>query len=197
MKQIITIGREFGSGGHEIGEKLAKKLGYAFYDKEILSAASRKLGVCEALLEESDETQITSLLYSIVTRSNRADSFEQKLIHQENRYLRQQAEKGSCVIIGRCANFLFQDDPAMMSVFITAPLENRIQRISEMYQLTPEEAKRRILMMDKKRANYYSYRTGAKWGDIGQYQLVIDRTLLGVDKTVDILAAVAKSRDSQ
>lgn len=194
MKQIITIGREFGSGGHEIGKRLAEKLGYAFYDKEILRAASRKLGVCEALLEESDETQITSLLYSIVTRSNRADDFEQKLIQQENRYLRQQAEKGSCVIIGRCANFLFREDPAMMSVFITAPLDARIQRISEMYHLPSEEAKRRILSMDKRRRNYYSYRTGAEWTDIGQYQLVIDRTLLGIDNTVELLATVAEIR---
>lgn len=195
MKQIITIGRQYGSGGHEIGKKLAEKLGYAFYDKDILANAARKMNVCQAVLAESDESQTSSLLYSIVMRNSRSASFEEKLAQQERHYLRQQAQKGPCVIIGRCANHIFRDDPGLMSIFVSSPLEARVKRIMERYHVSDEEARRRIHTTDKKRANYYNYHTDAKWSDINQYHLVIDRTLFGVDKTVDLLAQLIAARE--
>lgn len=195
MKQIISISRQYGSGGHEIGKKLAEKLGYAFYDKEILANVARKMNICQAVLAESDESQTNSLLYSVVMRNNRSASFEERLAKQERHYLRQQAEKGSCVIIGRCANYVFRHDPGLMSIFISAPLPARVERIMERYHLSAEEARRQIHTTDKKRANYYNYQTDAKWSDISQYHLVIDRTLFGVDKTVDLLAQLVAERE--
>lgn len=195
MKQIITIGRQFGSGGHEIGEKLAKKLGYGFYDKEILQAVARKMGICEAILSQSDESGTNSLLYSLVM-NNRSDPFEEKLAKHETHYLRQQAEKGSCVIIGRCGNYLFREDPAHLSFFITAPMEKRLERIMERYHLDERDAKKLITSTDKKRANYYYYRTDQKWNDISQYQFILDSSIYGVDGTVELLAHMIHLRES-
>lgn len=192
MKQIITISRQYGSGGHEIGKKLAEKLGYAFYDKEILRAAAHRLGISQAILEDSDESRTTSLLYSIVTRSSYSDTYEDKITKQENRFLRQQAEKGPCVIIGRCANKVLADEPGLLSVFITAPMEARVARIVAKENLSEEAAAKRIRSIDRKRASYYSYRTGASWANADQYHLVVDRTLLGMDGTVELLEALAK-----
>ncbi|MCD8335075.1 MAG: cytidylate kinase-like family protein [Clostridiales bacterium] len=196
MKHIITIGRQFGSGGHEIGEKLSQKLGVNFYDKEILQAVARKTGVCEAILSESDESASSSLLYSLVMNT-RTEPFEEKMAKYEVRYLRQQAEKGSCVIIGRRANYLFRDDPALMSVFITAPMENRIDRIMERYGLDAKAAQNLISSTDKKRASYYYYRTDQRWNDLSQYQFILDSSVFGIDGTVEMLAQMVAQREKK
>ncbi|MCD8145772.1 MAG: cytidylate kinase-like family protein [Clostridiales bacterium] len=194
MKHIITIGRQFGSGGHEIGEKLAEKLGVNFYDKDILQSVARNTGVCEAILSESDESASNSLLYSLVMNT-RTEPFEEKMAKYEVRYLRQQVEKGSCVIIGRRANYLFRDDPALLSVFITAPIENRIDRIMERYGLDAKAAQKLISSTDKKRASYYYYRTDQRWTDLNQYQFILDSSVFGIDGTVEMLTKMVAQRE--
>ncbi|MCD8159661.1 MAG: cytidylate kinase-like family protein [Clostridiales bacterium] len=196
MKDIITIGRQFGSGGREIGLKLAQELGYAFYDKAVLAETAKKLGVCEALLEQSSESSVGTFIYNVVL-NNREESFEDKLAKQEFDYLRKQVKKGPCVIIGRCASYHFRDNPGMLSIFITAPMEKRVERIlslKETYGADNEKAAKRMVQhTDKKRANYYNYYTNQRWGDMNQYHLILDSTLLGVDGTVDALARLIRN----
>ncbi len=191
MKSIITIGRQFGSGGREIGLKLSQELGYAFYDKAVLADAAKKLGVCEALLEQSSESSVGAFIYNVVL-NNREESFEDKLAKQEFDYLRKQVKKGPCVIIGRCASYQFREEPGLFSIFITAPMEQRVERIlslKETYGADNEKAARRMIQhTDKKRANYYNYYTNQHWDDMNQYHLILDSTLMGIDGTVDALA---------
>lgn len=193
MKHIITIGRQFGSGGREIGAKLAEKLDIRCYDKDILQAAARKMGICESVLAKTEESN-SSLLYSLVMNT-RSDSPEDQLAKYESKYLRQQAAKGSCVIVGRCGSYVFRDDPALMSFYITAPMEKRIQRIMERYGLGEKEAEKKILSMDKKRANYYYYHTDKKWTDLTQYQFVLDSSVFGVDGTVELIRSMVELRE--
>ncbi len=191
MKSIITIGRQFGSGGREIGLKLSQELGYAFYDKAVLADAAKKLGVCEALLEQSSESSVGAFIYNVVL-NNREESFEDKLAKQEFDYLRKQVKKGPCVIIGRCASYQFREEPGLFSIFITAPMEQRVERIlslKETYGADNEKAAKRMIQhTDKKRANYYNYYTNQRWDDMNQYHLILDSTLMGIDGTVDALA---------
>lgn len=190
MKKIITIGRQFGSGGRAIGRQLAEALGYTFYDKEVLLQAAKKLGVCEALLEQSSESAVGTFIYNVLL-NNREESFEDKLAKQEFDYLRKQAQKGPCVIIGRCGSHLFRDDPDHLSVFITAPMERRIERIvsmKEQYHAENErDAKRMIQQTDKKRANYYNYYTNQRWDDMNQYHLILNSSIFGIEGTVKLL----------
>ncbi len=194
MKQIITIGRQFGSGGREIGAKLAKKLGYNFYDKDILRAAARKLNMPEAILTHADESSYNSLLYSLVM-STKIAPFEETLAKEESNFLLRQAEKGSCVIIGRCGNYLFKDDPAHLSFYITAPMEVRVKRIMERYNLDSASAEKMVTSTDRKRSNYYYYRTNQKWSDISQYQFVLDSSVFGSDGTVELMEQMIRMRE--
>lgn len=199
MKKIITIGRQFGSGGRAIGRMLADQLGYSFYDKEILSAAAKKLGVCEALLEQNSESasSLSTFIYNALL-NNREQSFEDKLAKQEFDYLRKQTKKGPCVIIGRCSSWLFRDDPDTLSIFVTAPMEKRVDRLLALHQDygleegDREEAQRLILQTDKKRASYYNYYTDQHWDDLSQYHLILDSTVLGIENTASVLAELIR-----
>lgn len=193
MKQIITIGRQFGSGGREIGRQLAKRLGYNFYDRDILRAASRKLNMPEAILERTDESSYNSLLYSLVM-STKIAPFEDTLAKEERNFLLRQAEKGSCVVVGRCGNYYFRDDPALLSVFITAPLETRVVRVADRYHLDMDSAENMVTSTDRKRDSYHYYHTNQRWSDISQYQFVVDSTVLGLEGTVDLLERIAQMK---
>lgn len=195
MKQIITIGRQFGSGGREIGLKLAEKLGLKCYDKEILQAAARKMDIAPSILARSEESN-TSLLYSLLMGTG-TNSAEDQLAKYETKFLRQQAEKGSCVIVGRCGSYVFRDDPALISFYITAPIEKRIERIVRLYGLDEVEALRKIQSMDKKRANYYYYHTDKKWTDLSQYQFILDSSVFGVEGTVELMEKIINQREGK
>lgn len=195
MKQIITIGRQFGSGGREIGLKLAEKLGLKCYDKEILQAAARKMDIAPSILARSEESN-TSLLYSLLMGTG-TNSAEDQLAKYETKFLRQQAEKGSCVIVGRCGSYVFRDDPALISFYITAPIEKRIERIVRLYGLDENEALRKIQSMDKKRANYYYYHTDKKWTDLSQYQFILDSSVFGVEGTVELMEKIINQREGK
>lgn len=195
MKQIITIGRQFGSGGREIGLKLAEKLGLKCYDKEILQAAARKMDIAPSILARSEESN-TSLLYSLLMGTG-TNSAEDQLAKYETKFLRQQAEKGSCVIVGRCGSYVFREDPALISFYITAPIEKRIERIVRLYGLDENEALRKIQSMDKKRANYYYYHTDKKWTDLSQYQFILDSSVFGVEGTVELMEKIINQREGK
>lgn len=195
MKSIITIGRQFGSGGRAVGKRLAEELGYAFFDKEVLQEAAKKLGVCEALLEQSSESAVGAFIYNAIL-NNREQSFEDKLAQQEFDYLRKQAAKRPCVIIGRCGSYLFREKPEHLSIFLTAPMEKRVERIlslKDYYDVANErDARRMILHTDKKRANYYDYYTNQRWNDMGQYHLILDTSVFGIEDTAQVLAELIR-----
>ncbi len=194
-KSIVTIGRQFGSGGREIGEKLSKKLNVPFYDKELLKRAAKESGLCEEIFENFDEKPTSSFLYSLVmdpySLGYTNNGFELPLNHKvflaAFDTIKKIANEGPCVIVGRCADYALQDYNNCVNLFIKAPIEQRIERISRKYELSEDKAKDMIYKKDKQRASYYNYYSTKKWADIKNYHMSIDSSFLGIDKTVDML----------
>jgi cytidylate kinase len=204
MKTVITIGRQFGSGGREIGVKLAKKLNIPFYDKELLQKAAEKSGLCEKIFENFDERP-KSLLYSIAMDSymfslpgtGATDSLEQQVYLATYDAVRHLADQGSCVIIGRCADYALADYPNVLRLFIDAPLEKRIQTVAQREKLTPEKAKALIVKTDKRRAAYYEYYSSQQWGDVDSYDFCLDSGVFGLDGTVEIIEQLIARKEVQ
>ena len=198
---IITIGREYGSGGKQIGQELAKSLGIPFYDKELLEHAANESGICKELFENHDEKQTNSFLYSLVMDTYSfgysSSAFDEmpmnhKIFLAQFDAIKKLAEKGPCVMVGRCADYALSDNPDLFSIFVHADMDWRIRRISEKYLKTPKEAKEVIQKMDKSRASYYNYYTNKKWGNASEYTLCVDSGKLGLDKTVETILAALK-----
>lgn len=193
---VVTIGREYGSGGHEIGMKLAQELGVKCYDKELLKLASKESGICEELFSNHDEKPTNSLLYSLVmdTYSLGYSSptfvdmpINHKVFLAQFDAIKHLAEKENCVIVGRCADYALEEDKSAIKVFIKAPLEKRIQRIVRLYDISESKAKDTIQKADKSRASYYNYYSSKKWGDAKSYDLCIDSSILGIEGTVELI----------
>lgn len=202
MNTIITIGREFGSGGHMIGKRLAEKLNIPFYDKELLDRAAKESGFCKEIFENQDERPTNSFLYSLVmdTYSNNVMTdlpLNQKVFLAQFESIKKLANEGPCVIIGRCADYALEEDPRLLSVFIHADPDIRIRRISKIYNITAGKAKDRIRKNDKSRASYYNYYTSKEWGAVDSYMVSIDSGIFGVDGSVDLLVKAIERRESQ
>ena len=200
-KTIVTIGREFGSGGRVIGEKLAEKLGIRCYDKELLTLAAKESGMCKELFETHDEKPTNSFLYSLVmdtyslgyTTSSFVDMpINHKVFLAQFDTIKNLAAKESCVIVGRCADYALADYPNTTTVFICANMDDRIKRICRLYEKDPDKAKDLIVKTDKKRANYYNYYSSKKWGDARSYHLCLNSSILGIDGTVDAILEYLK-----
>lgn len=193
---VITIGRQYGSAGREIGEKLAASLGIKCYDKELLDRAAKDSGICQELFENHDEKPTSSFLYSLVmdTYSMGYSSatfndmpINHKVFLAQFNAIKKIADEGPCVMVGRCADYALADYKNCLSVFIHASLESRIRRIAGKYNLTDSKAKDLILKTDKKRASYYNYYSSKKWGDATSYHLCIDSSVCGIDGAVEII----------
>lgn len=189
-KVIITISRTFGSGGHDIGKKLAEELEIPFYDKNLLKLMSDKTGINEEGLENADEKLLDRFTdsYSITIGQDYGTNVylykvQKKLIHEL-------AEKGSCVIVGRLADWILKGNPDLFRVFIMAPEEFRVSRIMEKENVTEKQAEKLIRQVDKLRRNYYSFFTDGKWDSVENKDIVINSALRGIDGTVNILKAV-------
>ena len=182
-RTVITIGREFGSGGHEIGMKLAEKLGIKCYDKELLQVAAK------------DEKPTNSFLYSLVMDTyslGYSNSYvdmpiNHKVFLAQFDAIKKLAAKESCVIVGRCADYALEDDPFAVSVWIKASLDERIKRIKKLYELNDSKAADLIQKTDKKRASYYNYYSSKKWGEAKSYDLCIDSGLVGIDGAIELI----------
>ena len=192
---IITIGRQFGSGGREIGKKLADALGIAYYDKEILEVAARESGLNREVFEQADEKTSSALAYALSMGFAYFGSPmpENNFLTKEGIFKIQSdtilglAERDSCVIVGRCADYILRDNPALISFFISDTIPNRILRIVNSSNVSVEEAKEQIVKVDKSRAAYYNYYTDKRWGAASSYHLCMDVSVLGVDRTVAYL----------
>lgn len=195
---VITIGRQFGSGGREIGLRLAEDLGVKCYDKELLDRAAKDSGICQELFEHHDEKPTNSFLYSLVmdtysfgySSAAFADMpINHKVFLAQFDTIKKLAEEESCVMVGRCADYALAENPAALSVFIHADLDRRIQRIAKKYEISDAAAKDRILKTDKRRASYYNYYTSKKWGDAASYHLCLDSSVLGIEGCVEMIKA--------
>ena len=202
MKTIITIGRQFGSGGKEVGIRVAKELGIPFYDKELLQEAAKKSGLCEKIFENFDERP-KSLLYSIAMDSymfalpgaGAGDSLEQQVYLATFNTIRHLAEQGPCVIIGRCADYILREHENCLNVFVHADKAARIKRIVGLGHCEEKKAPDFVTKKDKQRANYYNFYSNNRWDDLLNYDLTIDTSRFSVDMAVDLIIDAAKKLD--
>ena len=191
MKTIIAIGREYGSGGREIGERLAKEFNIPFYDKELLSEAARESGISEEAFIENDEKHNRSFLYSLAIGGYGSGNlpFNHKLFLAQFDAIRALANQGPCVIIGRCADYALADYPNVINIFIHGNEEDKINRVMDRYPdvTTKDKALEMILKKDKQRQSYYNYYSSKKWGRSDTYDLTINSSVLGIDGTVKLI----------
>lgn len=204
--KIYTIGREFGSGGRDVGAQLAKRLGIKLYDKELLQKAAKESGFCEEIFENHDERPTNSFLYSLVMDTYSLNGYttapfldmplNHKVFLAQFDTIKKIAENESCVIVGRCADYALADNPDCINVFIHADLEKRIKVVSKRGNTTESKAKDLILKQDKQRASYYNYYTSKKWGESSGYDLTLDSGKLGIDGCVDMILKFREIMDA-
>ncbi|MBQ5911228.1 MAG: cytidylate kinase-like family protein [Clostridia bacterium] len=201
---VIAIGREFGSGGREIAEKVAEKLGIKMYDKELVSLVAKNSGMSEDVLHEVDETATNSFLYALSSGAFAGTSvlssgvaslpITDKAFINASQIIKDIAEKEPCVIVGRCAESILAGRENMLTVFIHADIEKRIARIMETENKTRDEAIALIKKVDKKRAAYHNYYSDTRWGARNAYDLCLNSGL-GINVLVDIIVAAAKDME--
>lgn len=198
---VITIGRQFGSGGRYVGRMLAEKLGIPFYDKELLSEAAKQSGICEEIFEDHDEKPTRSLLFNLVTGMQvhgDAGSYymdmplNHKIFLAQFDAIRSIADKGPCVIVGRCADYILRDRKDCLHVFICSDMASRARRIVERYGQTQKAPEKRLAEKDQKRKVYYKNYTGRVWGQAQNYDICLNSGALGVDTCADMIVQLCK-----
>lgn len=194
-KVVITIGREFGSGGREIGIKLSKKLNIPFYDKELILHTAEKTNLEKSIVERYDEQHS----FPAFSSSNIFDIYQMPMSDRiyiaQADVIRDIANKESCIIVGRCADFILDENPDVFKVFITAPMKDKIERKRSILEgKNDSEIESHISKIDKKRAKYYTYYTDRTWGKASTYNLCIDSSISGIDGTVELIANAVEMR---
>ncbi len=197
---IVTIARQYGSGGREIGEKVAALLGCKSYDRELITLSARKGNFSEDALARADEVAAGSLLYTLAMGSNSYgmhaaaphQPINDKLFYLQSDLIRELAEKEDAVFIGRCADYVLLDHPRTLRVFIYANEECRVKRIMERNNLPQNKAAEMMRKIDHRRATYYNFYTGQKWGRYDNYSLAINSSVLGVEASARLIAECAR-----
>ena len=188
---VITIAREYGSGGRLIGERLAKNLGIPFYDKELILMAAKKSGLSEEYIRRTEQIKSASFLYSLYMTSQVLPMSDQIFLVQ-SKIIRELAEKGPCVIVGRCADYVLRNMDHCLNVFIHAPIDERIRRAVDEYKDESANMEDYIRKQDKKRSSYYNYFSQNKWGNIHNYHLSIN-SILGIEQSAKLIEDAARS----
>lgn len=196
-KIIINIGRQLGSGGREIGEKLAARLGIDFYDKELIRLASEESGFCREFFEKADEKPSQGILGGMfcmrfpfvgdgaVLATNYLS--HDALFKVQSDVIRRLAEEKSCLFVGRCADYILRDDPRCVNFFISCSDEERMKRLCQIHSISKHAAEEMMNKADKRRSEYYNYYSYKTWGAASTYHLCVDSSVLGVDGTVDFI----------
>ena len=192
---VITIGRQLGSGGREIGNLLAERMNVPFYDKELIALASKQSGLSKDVFEKADEKTKFSLsggfwgLKSSIFDEGFTNSYlcNETLFKIQSDVIRELAEKSSCVFVGRCADYILRDHSCAVHVFVSADLPDRIKRVVDYHQFSEEKALDFIEKTDKKRAGYYNFYSNKQWGAASSYHLCINSSVQGVEATVDVI----------
>ena len=201
-KFVINIGRQLGSGGRQIGEKLASQFGIAFYDKELIQLASKESGLGNEFFENADEKKSHSIIGGLLglrTNINNEVYVNNYLSNEtffkiQSDIIRGLAQEKSCVFVGRCADYILRDHPRCINVFITADTNDRVKRVALDKNITQEKAQEVIEKTDKKRSEYYNYFSNKTWGVAESYHLCINSSVLGIDETVDFISQFVKQR---
>lgn len=202
MNTIITIGRQFGSGGHEIGQIIADKLGIKYYDKELLKIAAEESGMCTEIFENNDEKPTNSFLYNLVM-----DTYSfgfsgntyidmpigHKVFLAQFDTIKKIAEEGPCVIVGRCADYALADKSNCLNVFVYGDNDWKINRIKEAFSINDAQAKDMMTKKDRKRASYYNYYSSKKWGKAETYDLCVNSSILDLEGTADMIIEFVKA----
>ena len=193
---VIAIGRQYGSGGREIGRRLAKMFDIDLYDKELLTLAAKESGFSEEIFKENDENNVGSLLYSIVMGGYQGNNLplNHKLFLAQFDTIKKLAEEKSCIIIGRCADYALEYNPNCIKVFVHAPLDYRIERVVKFHGVSENDAKDVIKKIDKKRENYYNFYTDKRWGDMENYDITIKSSCAGIDGAVETIANLVREK---
>lgn len=201
---VINIGRQLGSGGKEIGEKLAKRMNISFYDKELINLASKESGLCKEFFEKADEKPSQSIVggffgnrFSLFTENTMPYAnylSNDALFKIQSDVIRKLAAEKSCLFVGRCADYILRDHPRAVNVFISSTMDERIKRLTTNNQITEEEARDLIHRTDKKRSEYYNYYSYKIWGAAATYHLCIDSSILGIEDTILFIEEFAKRK---
>ena len=204
MNKVITISRQYGSGGREIGEKLAKKLSVPFYDDEIIARAAKESGFAEAAFDNVEKRATNSFLYSIAMGMNAYGnqdigfthlSLDDQLYLAQSNVIRKVAQEGPCVIVGRCADYILREQEDVVNVFIWAGKEARKERVIRLYDVSRNKAEDELIKADKRRANYYNYHANEKWGKAENYHLSLRSDYIGIDHAVESILLYLKSAE--
>ncbi len=202
---IITIGRQLGSGGRDIGRKLADKLGIKFYDKELIAEAAKESGLSENLFEGMDEKPTNSFLYSIVmgVQTGKGLYYQysdalngDNIFKIQSDVIKKLANENSCVIVGRCADYILRNYPNLIKVFIHADKDFRKDRLTNVLKMTPKEADTSMVKTDKNRANYYNFYTNNVWGSVENYHISLNSGAIGIDNSVEVLKQFVKIKNN-
>lgn len=191
MKQgIITISREFGSGGRTIGKAVARKLGIPCYDAELITEMAKQSGFVEDYVREAGEYAPGGLLNSMFTSRAGGPTNEDILWQIQCNIVAQLAKKGPCVIVGRCGDYILRDRPDVLKVFVHADMAFRAKRIVEVYGQREESPEQRLKDKDKRRSTYYRFYTGRKWGQLDTYDLMLNSGVLGIEKCTELICTI-------
>ena len=201
-KIIITIARQFGSGGREIGERVAELLGFPIYDKQLITDAAAKGSLNEDVIKTAEESAANSLLYTLAMGSNVLGTtmhfgykmpLNDRLFILQSEAIKEYASAGSCVIIGRCADYVLRDEENLLRLFIYGDLDHRQERVAQRHpEIKSSQVIDVINKTDKRRATYYNFYTGNKWGKYDNYDIAINSSTLGIEGTAQVIAASAR-----
>ena len=201
MRKLVTISREYGSGGRKIGKILAEKLGVPLYDKEIIDMAVEKSGLSRDIIETAELRAKSSFSYSLSSAMSFGEgyigdnvSLNEKLFITQVDVINQIASMGEGVIVGRCADYILREMPGVTNVFIHAELEDRIRRSIDEYGADPQKAKSIVQTYDKARANYYNYHTCQKWGEYSNYNLSINSSYITEEEADNLIVSYIETR---
>lgn len=200
-KFVLTFARQFGSGGHEVAEKTAELLGVPFYDKDLIALAAKESGLSENLFDGLDEKPTNSLLYSLVMGLQSGSSTycrygdvtsSDNIFRIQAQVIRGLAEKGPCVIVGRCSDYVLRKSENLISVFVRADMEFRTERIMQLYDMKEKPAIDYISKTDKRRSSFYNFYTNRIWGSADNYDISISTDRCGTDRAAEIITQYTK-----
>lgn len=192
---VITIAREYGSGGHELGEKLAKKLGIPFYDNQLIELAAKESGMTERFVSEKEQSLSPVVVMSLIIQNYETPlehslSSSDALFVAQGRIIKELAAKGPCVILGRCADYILRDYPHLLKVFCYADLASEVKRSIMEYGVSPDKAESEVKRINRARVAHYEYYTSSRWGDPHNYNLMINTASIGIDYATDMIAGI-------